>query len=193
MFVVKPRTLEDFRQALFILSYYHVKVAVYSDGTNPSSVQLSVVEDYTYGRENGYEKALDQLMLAGKVFDSNFDTEDKKNSNHITYTTYTGMADEDPIKKAMKDVLERDTQVIFNKLNKEAEEPVVFDFYEDMYHDKGNGPTYTIRKKTLFDSDNHIAEQVKAGIKILQVKAWAEGYIEASRVRVEYREHLDTI
>jgi len=42
MFMVKPKTDEDFKQALFILSYYRVSFEALSDGEHASSVYLVV-------------------------------------------------------------------------------------------------------------------------------------------------------
>lgn len=197
MFIVKPQTLEDYRQALFILSYYHVKVTIHSDGSNASSVEIVVTEDYGYAKDETMEKALDQLLLAGETFDNNFDTEDlgpcalcktigrPEDCGHITYTNYT--SNQDPIKAAMKLVLERDTQALFDKLNGSIQEPVFYDFFEDEYHEEGEGPTYTIRKNTCYPNpDVPTKEQVEAGLPISKVKRFVEGVIEGSRISVEF-------
>jgi len=42
MFIVKPRTLEDFQMAMFLCSCYNVIIESYSNGSNPETVELHV-------------------------------------------------------------------------------------------------------------------------------------------------------
>jgi hypothetical protein len=42
MFIIKPKRLEDWTYALFMLSYYHVDITMYSDGEEESSMYALV-------------------------------------------------------------------------------------------------------------------------------------------------------
>jgi hypothetical protein len=191
MFKVRPVNLEGFRQALFILSYYHVTVTVQSDGSNPSTVELIVSEgSYHFedpfedlSKNESYKAAKEQLAAAEATFFENFTTLD---ANRCVFVNYIGTPTEDPISKEMKRVMEEDVQALFDLHNKGVQEPVEYDFFEDEYHDPGEGPTYTVRRKVWnIDEDEPSKEQVKAGIRINLVRAFIEGMIEQATTKVE--------
>ena len=62
MFIIKPKTQKDTAEALLLLSYYHVKLEVRSDGETQKSVYLIVDEETLDG----------QLQLAEMAFQFNF-------------------------------------------------------------------------------------------------------------------------
>lgn len=94
----------------------------------------------------------------------------------------------DPIAEAMKPRLEEDAQALFDKLNGMLEAvPVEFRFVEDMYHDEGEGPTYTIVKLTHYpDLPEPGREQVVAGYGIGEIRKYVLAMIEAMRVAEEF-------
>ena len=76
---------------------------------------------------------------------------------------------------------------LINKQNDMIRIPVRYEFYEDEYHDEGEGPTYTLVQLVYHpDIDKPARIQVKAGQTIDQIGKLVEGLIEGMRVFKEF-------
>ena len=70
MFVIKPESAADWAEALFILSYYRVACATYSDGENAESVYMTVHPDKDMNED--VETTVEQLHMAEMAFQMNW-------------------------------------------------------------------------------------------------------------------------
>jgi hypothetical protein len=163
---------------------------VYSNGHDENSVEICINEDDEYAQKESHEAAIEQYELALNIFNKSFHgTTDlcdmcKHACDHMTFVTKK--ATPDPIEIAMKEVMEQQAQELFKQYNKNAMEPVEYDFFEDEYHAPEKGPTYTIRRKVWNpDEVGPTKEQVKAGVSIGYVKAFIEGMVEQSTTKME--------
>ena len=73
MFIIKPKDQKDWAEALFMLSYYHVVINVFSNGENADDMYIRV-EDESYCCQEASEgrKAEEQLRLAEMAFQANW-------------------------------------------------------------------------------------------------------------------------